>query len=225
MTHYLSYLRLSRTPPIEALGALLAPDDAGARLDANHRLLWAAFANDPQAKRDFLWREIKRGQFITLSERPPEANALFEEPDVKRFAPELAIGDRLAFTLRANATKERPSATGDRRVDVVMDALHGVPKEDRAERRMKCAQDAGAAWIERQGARAGFGVETVSVSDYSVLELPIVTGRRCGRPRFGILEMGGVLTILDPGAFLAKTLTGFGRARAFGCGLMLLRRA
>jgi CRISPR system Cascade subunit CasE len=34
-----------------------------------------------------------------------------------------------------------------------------------------------------------------------------------------------VLQVTDPAAFLAKVASGFGPQKAFGCGLMLLRRA
>jgi CRISPR system Cascade subunit CasE len=39
------------------------------------------------------------------------------------------------------------------------------------------------------------------------------------------LDFEGVLAVTDPPIFLAALASGFGRARAFGCGLMLIRRA
>ncbi len=41
----------------------------------------------------------------------------------------------------------------------------------------------------------------------------------------GVLDYEGVLTVEDPVLFLSALTVGFGRARAFGCGLMLVRRA
>jgi len=41
---YLSRLTLSRAP-------------SAAALDAHHRLLWSLFSDDPDRRRDFLWRE------------------------------------------------------------------------------------------------------------------------------------------------------------------------
>lgn len=222
MTLYLSRLQVSRDPSIAALSALIAPDDTAARTDANHRLLWSAFAGDPDATRDFLWRADGKGAFVVLSHRPPNPSPLFEPPDIRAFTPDLRAGDRLAFVLRANATRQRK---GIGRVDVVMDALHAVPKEQRAEVRMRVAQEAGQAWLQGQGARAGFTVDAVTVADYAVLALPGQGARRKGQPQFGILEMSGTLTVTDPPALLAKLAQGFGRARAFGCGLMLIRRA
>jgi CRISPR system Cascade subunit CasE len=40
-----------------------------------------------------------------------------------------------------------------------------------------------------------------------------------------VLEFAGVLTVRDPARFLAALAQGFGHAKAFGCGLMLIRRA
>ncbi|MBL9054689.1 MAG: type I-E CRISPR-associated protein Cas6/Cse3/CasE [Rhodobacteraceae bacterium] len=222
MTLYLSRLRLSRAPAAKALDALLNPDDPGRRKDAHHRLLWAAFADSDNRRRDFLWREERAGEFLTLSARPPVAGELFDAPQVKEFAPVLSPGDRLSFALHANATRDR-KALG--RVDVVMDALHGLPQQERAAQRMAVAQRAAAEWLARLGGAGGFDLIRVNVNDYSVMTLPGHRGPRKGQPQFGILDLTGTLEVADPAAFLARVAAGFGRARAFGCGLMLIRRA
>lgn len=221
MSLYLSRLTLSKAPAAVALDALLNPGGA-ARLDAHHRLLWSLFADGPDRKRDFLWREEGGGVFLTLSARPPARHDLFETPQVQDFAPVLAPGDRLAFALRVNATRDR---AGVGRVDVVMDALHALPPEDRAGARMVLAQREGAEWLAGQGARHGFRLLGAEVSDYSAVVLPGFRGRRKGQPQFGILEMAGLLEVVDPAAFVTRLGQGFGRAKAFGCGLMLVRRA
>jgi CRISPR system Cascade subunit CasE len=222
MTLYLSRLRLSRKPSARALDAILNPEGPGLRLDAHHRLLWAAFADNPDRRRDFLWREERPGEFLTLSARPPAPGELFEEPEVKDFAPCLGRGDRLAFALRANATRDR---RGVGRVDVVMDALHTLPQGDRAHERMAVAQREGAAWLDRQGDAAGFRLIGAEVGDYSVMALPGHRGGRKDQPQFGILDMSGLIEVIDPAAFGSRLAEGFGRAKAFGCGLMLIRRA
>lgn len=221
MSLYLSRLKLARDPALSALNALLDPTDGGARHDAHHRLIWSAFAGDPTAKRDFLWRAEGQGRFLVLSERPPSPGPLFDPPEVKPFAPDLAPGDRLAFVLRANATRTRK---GVGRVDVVMDALHAVAQGDRAAQRMALAQQAAQDWMAGQGARHGFTLNAVAVDDYSVVALPGHVGKRRGQPQYGILEMTGLLTVTDPAALIAQIAAGFGRAKAFGCGLMLIRR-
>lgn len=221
MTLYLSRLRVAQSPSVAALGDLLDPAHTGARMEAHHRLLWSAFAGDPDAARDYLWRAEGQGRFMVLSRRAPLAGPLFDPPEVKEFTPDLAAGDRLRFVLRANATRDRK---GVGRVDVVMDALHGVPKEERAVQRMVLAQQAATVWMEQQGTRAGVALEALVVDDYSTVTLPVTPRDRHRQPKFGVLEMTGQLRVTDPGAFLDKLARGFGRAKAFGCGLMLIRR-
>lgn len=222
MTLHLSRLRIASNPSAAALSRLISPEETGARRGAHHRLIWAAFADHPDRRRDFLWREEERGVFFTLSERPPMAIDLFEPPEIKPFQPQLARGDRLAFRLRANATRSRKGAG---RVDVVMDALHALPREERAEARGDIAQQEGTAWLSRQGEGAGFHLLDSMVTAYSTETLPDFRGPRSGAPRFGILDFEGLLEVSDPEEFVAQLSRGFGRAKAFGCGLMLIRRA
>ncbi|MFD3189014.1 type I-E CRISPR-associated protein Cas6/Cse3/CasE [Sedimentitalea sp. HM32M-2] len=222
MSLYLSRLEIASNPSTRALSRLISPDEAGARRGAHHRLIWTAFADHPGRQRDFLWREEGRGIFLTLSARPPKALDLFRHPDVKPFDPQLAPGDQLAFCLRANATRSRKGAG---RVDVVMDALHALPKDERAEARGEAAQREGAAWLARQGQDAGFRLQECTVESYATETLPEYRGPRKGAPRFGILDIRGQLEITDADRFLTRLVQGFGRAKAFGCGLMLIRRA
>ncbi|MCA8879647.1 MAG: type I-E CRISPR-associated protein Cas6/Cse3/CasE [Rhodobacteraceae bacterium] len=234
MTLWLSRVRIARGADLDALRPLLDPgalhDGAmdpvqkGQRTDAHHRLIWTLFADTPERRRDFLWRDEGQGRFTLLSRRPPAPSRIFEPPAVKPFAPDLAAGDRLAFALRVNATRDRAGATRNRRVDVVMHALHDVPHGARAEQRMQVAQSAAAEWLSGQGARDGFAPMTVRAGDYSVAALPGHVGRRRGQPQYGILDLSGELSVTDPTAFLSRLAMGFGRAKAFGCGLMLLRR-
>ncbi len=235
MTLWLSRVRIARGGDLDALRPLLDPgalhagamDPAmrGKKTDAHHRLIWTLFADTPDRRRDFLWRAEGAGRFTLLSHRPPAPSRVFEDPETTALAPALEPGDRLAFALRANATRDLAGDAKGRRVDVVMHALRDVPSQGRAEVRMALAQGAAADWLAAQGARAGFVPEEVTAGDYSVAALPGHTGRRKGQPQYGILDLSGVLRVTDPSAFLARLGQGFGRARGFGCGLMLIRRA
>lgn len=230
MSLYFSRLSLNRNAPTQALSRLLNPDDYNVRTDAHHQLIWTLFSDSKDRRRDFLWRADRQGRFYTLSARPPISNGLFNPPETKVFEPKLAVGDRLRFSLRANATRDRAvisrmssaaRRSKSRRVDVVMDMLREVPTEARAAERMRRAQIAAKAWIERQGAAKGFASRSVVVEDYRVLEL----GRSSRRGlTHGVLDLKGDIEVTDPNAFLAALASGFGRAKAWGCGLMLIRR-
>jgi CRISPR system Cascade subunit CasE len=229
--YYFSRLRIARQPQVAALAQLLNPEHAGQRMDAHHRLLWSAFSGDAQATRDFLWRDEGRGAFLVLSARPPAAGPLFDAADSREFAPALQVGDCLSFALRANATRTvetgRLSANGKphkAHIDLVMDALHAVPAGERALQRMQIAQTVAEHWLRGQGKRHGFQLDDVAVEDYCVRALPGRPGPRKGQPQFGVLDLSGRLTVTDSAAFVQKVTKGFGRAKAFGCGLMLIRR-
>ena len=229
MTLYLSRLELSRDPSARSLRALLDPDAPGPRMDAHHRLVWSAFAADGAA-RDFLWRAMGKGSFLTLSARPPSRTDLFARCDTQPFAPDLRAGDTLAFTLRANATRTEKTGTlssggkqKKRHVDLVMDAL--PPKGQRADARMRIAQEVGLTWLSRQGAQWGFTPRTVGLEDYSAVRFPGQSRKPAQDRVFGVLDLMGTLSVDDPDLFLGRLAKGFGRAKAFGCGLMLIRRA
>ena len=235
MTLWLSRVRIARGVDLDALRPLIDPAAIpaggmdpvmrGRQTDAHHRLIWTLFADTPDRKRDFLWRAEGNGGFTILSQRPPNASRVLETPETKSFSPDLVVGDRLSFALRANATRDRAGAAQNRRVDIVMHALQDVPPGTRDTARMDVAQQAATDWLTRQGARSGFDLKDLSVGDYTVAALPGHVGRRKGQAQYGILDLTGVLSVTDPAAFLSQLAQGFGRARAFGCGLMLIRRA
>lgn len=232
MTLYLSRLALNPAAPTAALMPLLNPDNAEQATDAHHRLMWSVFSDGKDRARDFLWRHSGQGRFLALSRRPPRANDLFDSPETKVFSPVLRVGDRLQFTLRANATKDRATVSRldkaarrgkSRRVDVVMDLMRTTHAgEKRSDIRERTAQAAAEAWMARQGAAKGFAPQITLVEGYSVIELG--RKRRQGAT-FGILDLQGEIEVVDPSVFVAALATGFGRAKAWGCGLMLIRRA
>ncbi len=234
---YLSRARLRRDAPVSALRVLLAASDS-ARVGGGHRLIWSLFGDSPDRARDFLWREADPGTFYLLSARPPEdRTGLFALEDPKPFAPVLGSGDRLRFALRANATVARtgeghPRANGrvrGRPCDVVMDALTSIPRAERGAERQVVVSRAGLQWLAKQGGRAGFtfvGETPQRPADVRVLGYRTLRVDHAGpTARLGVLDFDGVLTVEEPEAFVAALAQGFGRAKAFGCGLMLIRRA
>lgn len=217
---YLTRLRISRAPSARALIQFMLPRDGAARVASSHRLLWTLFGDDAERRRDFLWREEGEGQFLLLSRRPPEDHhRLFEMQPPKPFAPALTAGDRLRFALRVNATVRR---NGDpHRRDVVMDAIHALPPGERAVARRAAEQTASRAWLDRQGMAHGFAVREAACLGYATPSIP----HRGGDMQLGVLDLEGVIEVTDPVRLMPKLLDGFGRARAFGHGLMLIAPA
>lgn len=230
---WLSRIRLRPDPDVRRLAARLMPsDDEGARAGAQHHLIWDVFADDPDRRRDFLWREEAPGRFMALSRREPPAGTALFNVDSRSFEPALAPGDRLRFLLRANATTGEAGSKAEgrrgRRFDVTMAALHDVPSGARAERRDALAVEAGTAWLKRQGERCGFALAKDApspVNGYRVLRIRRDERKRGNIATLGILDFQGVLEVTEPALFVAALAQGFGRAKAFGLGLMLIARA
>jgi CRISPR system Cascade subunit CasE len=240
---WLTCLRLKRDVPAAALARVLLPDDPSERCQTAHRLLWTLFADDPDRRRDFLWREERpgrgssgRGGFLVLSEREPvDGHGLFDMDPPKASSPVLAEGDLLAFSLRANPVVTRKDGGGrSKRHDVVMDRLRAIPKDQRAELRDAAMRETGRAWLERQASEHGFAVlveeDEQTEEKRPLLRIDGYEQLRIARPgekpaRLSVLEFDGVLEVREPDRFVAGVRRGFGKAKAWGCGLMLIRRA
>jgi CRISPR system Cascade subunit CasE len=228
---YLSRVRLRDAAPVAALAGLLVGPDPDEHVARAHRLLWALFADGPARKRDFLWRDDggagwRRRTFLALSERPPDDRAGLFSVESKPFAPVLSPGQRLRFRLRASPSISiRAPGKRGKRKDPVAHALAGMSAAERAERRYEVLQRVGHEWLARQGQGAGFRLPEgvpFRTDGEDWRSLPRGGG---GRVSFSVIDVEGVLEVVDPAAFVASLAVGFGRAKAFGCGLMLIRRA
>ena len=173
-----------------------------------HQLLWQLFPQGGRAPFLNRWFEPQSPAFLISGVAPlPDHPAWRVES--KPFAPQLREGDRLAFVLRANATVYREG----HRHDVVMDArAHGD-----ARARLEVANELGLAWLSRQGERHGFALEDGHVSYYGQLRARGIS--------VGVMDFEGKLRVTDQESFALALVQGVGRARRFGCGLLLVRRA
>lgn len=84
-------------------------------------------------------------------------------------------------------------------------------------------QKAQIKWLTDRAERSGFIIEQphkLQMTGYEWKSLP-EKGRRAG---FSSLDYEGVLTVTDPDSLVKMLNTGLGKAKAFGCGLMLVRR-
>lgn len=233
---FLTRARLRKDVSVAAIRSLLSPADDSERFSAAHKVVWSLFSDGAERKRDFLWREAGPGFFYLLSERlPNDQLGLFEVDEPKLFEPHLKSGEKLKFMLRANATVSKAGEKGIRGkpCDVVMNAIHSTPPGERAVIRSRAVQSAGTEWLSKQGEKHGFALLSAGGNDgddeagsgqitsYRTLSIP-----RRGKPaRLGVIDFDGVLEVIDPERFVASIAQGLGRAKAFGCGLMLIRRA
>jgi len=199
-----------------------------------HQWLWRLFPAEPGAPRDFLFKRSEVGglpRYHVVSARPPLQEGLAWQIQTKPYAPQLQAGDVLEFELCANPVVTRKVNGRHARHDVVMDAKRqlmaerglatwsSVPVDERPGHHEVVAQ-ACSRWLVGQGERGGFEVlpEQLSVEGY---QQHVVKN---GKLKFTTVEFHGALVVTDVQRFVTTLHRGLGHAKAFGCGLMLVRR-
>jgi CRISPR system Cascade subunit CasE len=227
--HYLSKIELRRDQPLSRLAGAV-PKNAY----ADHQVIWRLLSQADDEPRSFLFRREQLGHwpvFYVLSEREPVDSDPAWQVATKPFAPKLAAGVRLGFVLRANPVRTRKASSdpADKRRyrdDVVMQEKRREAREAEAAEHPSQAeliQRVGPGWLADRAERNGFALEAVHVDDYRQHRL--VKRGQDQAIRFSTLDYQGVLRVLDAERFLAALGNGIGPAKAFGCGLLLVRRA
>ncbi len=215
---WLTRAELRRDEPAQKVLARLLLDE-GAR-DVGHRLVWSLFASDPDAPRDFIYREAEPGRFLILSAREPDDPQKLWSLQTKTYAPPLTVGLRLGFALRANPAQSVKTLGRDRGVRV--DAVMHAKKQAGARFEAEDVEAAALAWLFAREARLGVAFDRSLCSAGGYRQIQIV--RRGVKPiRHSVIDYEGVLTVTDPEALASSVRDGVGKARAFGCGLVMLR--
>lgn len=209
-----------------------------------HQWLWHFFPGEPEAKRDFLFRRRDQDgvpRFYIVSQRPPQGVGPAWQVQSRDYAPQLQAGQWLEFELRANPVVTHSRTGKSQRHDVIIEAkkvllaARGLKKWDdwKMERLdqdghpdprpelYQLALEHGGHWLEKRGPSHGFALalDSLAVDGYQ---------QQRGQARgiqFSSVDFKGLLQVTNPETFVTKALTqGLGRAKAFGCGLMLVRR-
>jgi len=201
---------------------------------AEHQWLWRFLPAPEGTPRRFLFRrrDIEGlPRFYVVSAHPPVAPTAHWQVHTKPYAPELAAGDQLAFDLRANPVVTRRNAAGKAaRHDVVMQAKTQLLKErgmsrwadwtspDRPALPDLARRNCGAWLLQRCDA---LGV-TVDAESLRVEGYEQHRGK-AGDLRFSTVDFSGLLQVRDPASLQRALFGGVGHAKAFGCGLLLVR--
>ena len=199
-----------------------------------HQMIWDLLPRDEGAQRDFLYRREDSGTlpfYYLLSSREPVVEVDFLRCATRPYAPQLQTGDVLQFNLRANAVKSRKSDDGKHRrirrdiVEAKVDA-YKVQFPDPQDRPPAAfiRDEAGVEWLKAQGEKGGFQVNALSVENPQFYE--VVKPGDPNKRQFTSLDFRGELQVTDAAVFTDEVLLkGLGRSKAFGCGLLLVRRA
>ena len=194
-----------------------------------HQLLWDLFPNDGEKKRDFLFHKDDKAEFssfLLVSEEMPVANKGLSVVS-KYYNPQLSEGQKLAFTLNANPVVSRKMEGKKSSVkhDVWMDAKKQSESKNLDKvSTMKACEDASKGWLIRQGERCGFQIEKSDILIDGYIQNRFYKRGKDKSIRFSSIHYDGVLTVTDSDLFTKMLFTGIGRSKAFGCGLMLVRR-
>lgn len=222
---YISRIQVRRGPEFFQM----AQSELRDTLYAAHQLLWRAFPRDSDAQRDFLFRREDRAGvpcFFVVSKRRPTNNVLFQI-ETKDYAPQLEVGQRLAFSLTANpvvARKVNGNAKSTKH-DVWMDARAEAKRMGLGKEKWGTHCEAKTRqWLIDRSESLGFEIEEGQFRVDGYFQHRFY--RRRGQPvRFSSIDFNGMLTVADPNCLRRTLFEGVGRSRAFGCGLMLVRRA
>lgn len=202
---------------------------------ADHQWLWRLFPAAAGTPRDFLFRRHAANglpRFYVVSQRRPEPNQQGWKIQTRDYAPQIDVGTSLNFELRANPTVRHGRDGKSKRHDVVMEAKRqllascNLPRwadwdDDTKPALYSIIQQSCSAWLGRQGERMGFWID----ADSLVVEAYEQQGERTDRKlQFTTVDFSGRLTVTDPAAFADALARGIGHAKAFGCGLLLVRR-
>jgi len=191
-----------------------------------HQALWNLFEPDPEAGRDFLYRQEGKADelaFLMLSRREPGNGDGLWQVQTKTYAPRLKAGQRLAFSIRINpVVKRRDDAGRQHRHDLVMDLKKNKPDSgaSQAERVQLAAQQ----WLAARQRQYGFELaeETVIGEAYRQWRF---RGKGGNEISFSSMDCSGYLAVTDAARFESALMNGVGPAKAFGCGLLLIRPA
>ena len=200
-----------------------------------HKMLWRLFDVDPSAKRDFLYRQtFEQGQmrYYILSKRKPiNKNGVWHIEGPKVYDPMLKTGQRLFFMLRANPVVNMKSKEGKRqRHDVVMHekkvtGYNKLPKDDRPSLQ-KLVQDKCIEWLNGKAESNGFTFKDseLLVDGYQQHKVHKTNFKNKQNIYYSTVDFQGVLTVIDPESFKEALIKGIGKSKAFGCGLILIKR-
>jgi CRISPR system Cascade subunit CasE len=204
---------------------------------SEHQWLWNFFPSSEEQTRDFIYRRHELEQmprFYVVSKRAPTAFSEAWQVQSRSYDPQLQEGQRLSFQLCANPVVTKKSDNGkSQRHDVVMEAKRQLLAErgltadakwskwsDKESKPLlyEVAQKSSTDWLQTRASRHGFKVTEASVDAYQQFR----AGKR--DIRFSTVDFSGELLVTDPGVFRQALFCGIGHAKAFGCGLLIVKR-
>ncbi len=192
---------------------------------------------------DTLCFELRANPVVTKSGKKHDVVMDAQRSLLEGLCEELGLQDSGPDSSKKSVLKKRLLAHGGEALDARLTSLlnedtryadilrHGMAKRDKLDWSLKAVVDrALLRWIERQGKQHGFvlrqerqGLPKLQNSSYRWHELNKkgVKGMKSG---FSSIDFTGELQVTDTLKFSKALFSGIGRSRAFGCGLMMVKR-
>jgi len=201
----------------------------------HHRFVWRIFNENDTQKPDaaqFLYRIdyfLDTPVIYVLSRYKPESQIKRWQVQTKVWQPGIVDGAMFQFSLRANPT----IGISGKRHDVFMHVKKHYSGEDQFELR-ELMFSAGKGFLQNKAKTIGieFLGETLDFSNKQKLtgvkhangENIVHSGKTENAITISTVDYQGVFRVVDQTLLLQNVLKGIGRAKRFGCGLMLLNR-
>ena len=170
---------------------------AAAAASSTGRVLWADLAarSEPPMLRMLTEGEIAAPQGWTAKAQQPYV------------ASDLQVGETLRFRIRINPTVRREG----KRIPIWT--------------ARDCGRDQGALqWLNQRAERGGFEIEYAEVLETDVVKIKQAKASGARQITFVTALIQGKLKLADTVKFTKTLYAGLGPQRAFGCGLLLVKR-
>lgn len=220
------YLSKITILPFQNMAHVLLKLDRNGAYSA-HQLLWQLFSQEKA--RQFIYRQeigpSGSPVFFVLSSCEPEMHSDIFQVQTKRFHPALQQGQRLAFKLRVNPTIcITDENQRSRRHDVLMHAKRQLKSDMLSDIDLNVhMNNAAHQWICDKTRLSTWGITLDTLPDIEAYTQHHSKKKSGHQVQFSSVDFQGLLTVDDPDKFLSQYEKGFGRAKALGCGLMLIR--
>jgi CRISPR system Cascade subunit CasE len=160
-----------------------------------------------------LYRRTREATLVVSADKPKS------QVETKQYSPLIQVGELLHFVLRAEVTRSKfVEGKRGKRYDPVLEQHNLDPSKPYAD----IVSEVGSLWLNQKSENHGFKVEELIQSDYSPISFVRPTDRR--QIRLAVIDYEGLIKVTDSAVFLSTLKNGIGRAKGFGCGLMLVRR-
>ena len=197
-----------------------------------HQKIWALVSRNKNQERDFLYRveydAYKNINYIYLL----APNQISSQKNIQiaispKYQPQIEAGESFFFKLRANPIIKRKENGKAKEYSIIIDAKHQFKKNGQNYQEQfsldELMHSVGMKWLIRKGEQHGFSAKQFEVKINNDCEYPINPPEK---KIFTLrtLDFEGKLKIVDADRFKKALFQGIGSAKAFGCGLLLVRR-